>query len=132
MSKFFKKSLAFAFALAISVSYIGTSLAIGENEKNSIPDSTVSQKVESLKPLKSSAKSKKEVMAPVDINSADLKALTSLKGIGPKKAQAIIDYRKTNGSFTRVDDLARVKGIGAKATARILKNNEGKILATHS
>ena len=51
-------------------------------------------------------------MAAVNINTATKDELTTLKGIGEKKAQAIIDYRKKNGDFKSVDDLEKVEGIG--------------------
>jgi len=50
----------------------------------------------------------------ININTADAQTLTKLKGVGPKKAEAIVAYRKTNGAFKTVDQLADVKGIGAK------------------
>jgi competence protein ComEA len=50
----------------------------------------------------------------VNINSADAKALQALKGIGQKKAQAIIDYRTKNGKFQKPEDLMKVSGIGPK------------------
>jgi competence protein ComEA len=51
----------------------------------------------------------------LDINQADAKTLaSSLVGVGPNKAQAIIDYRAVHGPFKRVEDLAKVKGIGMK------------------
>lgn len=53
--------------------------------------------------------------APVNVNKADAKALAdNINGIGPKKAQAIVTYRETKGAFKSVNDLAKVKGIGAK------------------
>ena len=40
--------------------------------------------------------------APVDINSAEAPALASaLKGVGPKKAEAIVAYRKEHGPCDR-------------------------------
>lgn len=54
-------------------------------------------------------------MAAVDLNTATAVELESVKGIGPAKAQAIIDYRKANGSFKAVDDLTNVKGFGKKS-----------------
>lgn len=51
-------------------------------------------------------------LAAVNINTATKEELTSLKGIGDKRAQEIIDYRKKNGDFKSVDDLEKVPGIG--------------------
>lgn len=52
---------------------------------------------------------------PVNINTASADQLAeALNGIGPQKAQAIVEYRKANGPFTQVEDLLKVKGIGEK------------------
>ena len=50
--------------------------------------------------------------AAVNINTASKEELTSVKGVGDKRAQEIIDYRKKNGDFKSVDDLEKVPGIG--------------------
>jgi competence protein ComEA len=55
----------------------------------------------------------------VDINTADEKELATVKGIGPAKAKAIVDYRKKNGPFKSVDDLTNVKGFDAKSIATV-------------
>ncbi|MFO1379010.1 MAG: helix-hairpin-helix domain-containing protein [Chitinivorax sp.] len=49
--------------------------------------------------------------AAVDINTATQQQLEALKGIGPAKAKAIIDYRQKNGPFKTADDLTKVAGI---------------------
>src|SRR5439155_2314902 len=51
-------------------------------------------------------------IATVNINTATKEELTSLKGIGEKRAQEIINYRTKNGPFKSVDDLEKVPGIG--------------------
>ncbi len=50
----------------------------------------------------------------VNINTADLAQLETLPGIGPSKAQAIIDHRTANGPFKTPNELTNVKGIGEK------------------
>jgi competence protein ComEA len=55
----------------------------------------------------------------IDINSADAAQLEkALVGIGPSKAEAIVEYRKANGPFKSADELALVKGIGLKTVER--------------
>lgn len=51
---------------------------------------------------------------PVNINSADAKTLETLQGIGPAKANAILEYRKQHGNFKSIDELSKVEGIGDK------------------
>lgn len=59
------------------------------------------------------------VMEPISINSATAVELTSLPGIGETYAQRIIEYRETNGDFTSVDDLVKVRGIGERTLEKI-------------
>jgi competence protein ComEA len=56
---------------------------------------------------------------PVDINKADAATIAKeLNGIGLSRAQAIVAYREKNGAFKSVEDLRKVKGIGAKTLER--------------
>ncbi|HXE40673.1 MAG TPA: helix-hairpin-helix domain-containing protein [Azonexus sp.] len=57
--------------------------------------------------------------AAVNINTASVDELDAVKGIGPSKAKAIVDYRSKNGQFKSVDDLKEVKGFGEKSVARL-------------
>ncbi len=54
------------------------------------------------------------VFASVDINSATLKELLNLNGIGKAKAQKIIEYKKEHGCFKSIDELANIEGISKK------------------
>ena len=53
-------------------------------------------------------------MEKININKADTKTLTTLKGIGKDRAVKIIEYREKNGPFQKIEDLMKVKGIGKK------------------
>lgn len=55
----------------------------------------------------------------ININKASVEQLSSLPGIGPLKAKAIILVREEKGSFTNLTDLQAVSGIGEKTTARL-------------
>ena len=55
----------------------------------------------------------------VNINAATLEELQTIKGIGKKKAEAILQYRKEHGPFRTKEDLLQVKGIGKKALEAI-------------
>ena len=61
---------------------------------------------------------------PVNVNTADAATLArELDGIGPAKAQAIVDYRGKNGPFRAAEDLLKVQGIGE----RVLEQNRANI-----
>lgn len=58
--------------------------------------------------------------ALININRADpLTISRHLKGIGPVKAKAIVDYRQKHGPFKSAEELADVKGIGQKTVIRL-------------
>lgn len=58
----------------------------------------------------------------VNINSASADEIAEvLQGVGQAKAQAIVDYRETNGAFSSIEGIAEVKGIGE---ATLAKNQE--------
>jgi competence protein ComEA len=57
--------------------------------------------------------------AALNLNTATKEDLVALQGIGPSKAQAILDYRAAHGGFKTIDELKDVKGIGAKRFERL-------------
>lgn len=56
----------------------------------------------------------KSAGGPVNINTADASELDRLPGVGPATAAKILEYRKAHGGFASVDELMAVKGIGPK------------------
>lgn len=60
-----------------------------------------------------------EPAGPVDINTADSSELQRLHGVGPARAEAILELRSERGRFRSVDDLIDVKGIGPATLERI-------------
>lgn len=60
----------------------------------------------------------------INVNKADAVEIAQhLSGIGPVKAQAIVDYRTEHGAFESLDDLTKVPGIGAS----IVESNKDKL-----
>lgn len=92
--------------LALAFAFTAMESPIGIAEEASAPAATPEQA--------SPAQAQK-----ININTADAKTLAeNMKGIGIKKAQAIIEYREAFGPFLTVEDLASVKGIGEKTIAK--------------
>ncbi len=53
--------------------------------------------------------------ATVNVNTASVEEIAAaLKGVGLTKAEAIVEYRKANGTFMHIDELVNVKGIGIR------------------
>lgn len=63
------------------------------------------------------------LLASVNINTASVKELTSLKGVGIKKAEMIVEYRERFKGFKTINQLTKVKGIGKK----IVESNKDNI-----
>jgi len=55
----------------------------------------------------------------LNINTATVEELQTLPSIGPQMAKRIVQYRKENGDFKTVEDLAEVKGIGEKTLEKM-------------
>ena len=67
--------------------------------------------------------------SPVNINTADAKTISkSLKGIGMKKAQTIVEFRKKQGAFKTLEDFGKVPGVGPKT----ISANKADILLSDS
>lgn len=71
-----------------------------------------------------SARTPKATVTIINLNTADAATLArEMDGIGEAKARAIVEHRQRNGGFRSVDELALVKGIGAKT----IDNNRARL-----
>lgn len=61
----------------------------------------------------SHTKSSNDSTGQIHLNQATVSEFQQLKGVGEKKAQAIVEYRQKNGSFKNIDEIKNVKGIGS-------------------
>ncbi|MBN2694824.1 helix-hairpin-helix domain-containing protein [bacterium] len=84
---------------------------------DSSSDSTEDVKTAPIKDEKAEKSSNSSNL--IDINSASLKELTKLKGVGKKTAEKIVNYREKNGAFKSINDLTKVKGVSKKLFAKI-------------
>ena len=55
----------------------------------------------------------------VNVNTAPMEHLLLLPGIGPTKAQRLLDWRKAHGSFSQLEDVLQVQGIGPKTLRKL-------------
>jgi competence protein ComEA len=60
-------------------------------------------------------------LAAINLNTASQSELEEIKGIGPAKAKAILDYRKQHGDFKTINELENVKGIGESTVEKLRK-----------
>lgn len=98
----FKKILIFLLVLGFAVS--ANAMKIGERQGHRRGHKTVAAA---------------QVANKININRASTQELTKVKGLGAKKADAIVAYRKDHGNFKSVDDLTKIKGIGEARLAKI-------------
>ncbi len=87
------------------------SLFLGKPDFIAVPHDEQSEQKKELSP-----EEKPELL---NINTATAEELQTLPGIGPSMSQRIIQHRKEHGSFTSVDELTEVKGIGEKTLDKL-------------
>lgn len=87
----------------------------GKNEKNEkAPRPEQSTAVRPAVHIQGAARDTRGSYAAVNLNTCSVADLLGLPGIGPKTAELILEYRRSNGRFARIEDLLLIKGIGPK------------------
>ncbi len=90
--------------------------------ENSSFSDTIQKRVDYKQELYDFSDNKLEsVGTKINVNTADVKKLILLPGIGKKTAEKIVEYRKIHGKFIKSSDLLKVKGIGKKKLKKIEK-----------
>ena len=103
-------AIAFTSILSALV-LVNTASAESVDNKKPVIDQSIQQDTN----IGKKALSQDDVMSRVNVNNADAQMLSdSLKGVGLKKAQAIVEWRVQNGDFVALEQLLEVKGIGEK------------------
>ena len=104
--------------LLIGVSCLALSLNIAINTAYAVPCFDNAQSAYNYLLTQETAQTQTRTQSTININRATEGELTLLHGIGSSKAQAIILYREMFGRFKTVDELTKVKGIGAKTVEK--------------
>jgi competence protein ComEA len=78
---------------------------------------TRAQKTESPKPTAAAPVTPSAQI--INLNTATAEQIATLPGIGPKTANLIVEYRKKNGNFKKIEEIMNVRGIGEKSFLKL-------------
>ena len=103
------KNITYPLMLATSLLFASTSMSTLAADNSGV----------SIKNSNNAMQSSMQQTDKININKATNEQLAEIKGLGPKKAQGIIDYREANGDFKNIESLMEVKGIGSNTLQKI-------------
>lgn len=112
-------AITFAFAAFTAGFFLGRSQA-PQAITVSVPAAMQTVPPETTVPETEAAEPEPTISFPIDINTAGQEEFMALPGIGEVLAQRILRYREETGSFSRLEDLLNVEGIGQKRFEDIL------------
>ena len=88
-------------------------------ESPTIESSTKESFIKESSATGSSSSKSEKITTKININTASVEELQTLKGIGPATAKSIILYREEYGAFSAIEEIMNVKRIGEKTFAKI-------------
>jgi comEA protein len=117
----FKYEEGFKYKLEIEISKLKKPIIDGSSMKYKLIKVIYKNKVDTSSTLNNQKKEikaqniepiqKQDSKGKININTASIKELSTIKGIGKKTAEKIIEYRKNN-KFKNIEEVTKVKGIG--------------------
>ena len=119
------KTVGLVLLALVSIGLYGVRTAKGDRYAPGTDDRASAQAVEPGVALNDAAKDAvgqtedRGEAAPINLNTATGEELQTIRGIGPVKAEAILEYRRKAGAFTTIEELLNVKGIGEKTFEKI-------------
>ena len=102
-------SLSIVTLSVVAIAHAGAAGAAQAPSENRAPV----KKVTNVKSVKG------DVPASININTASVKELDALPGIGTKTAALIVEYRQKNGPFKKIEELMNVRGVGEKSFLKL-------------
>lgn len=117
-----------SFLLIITIAFVGFTAGFffGRNQEQnslhiSVSPSALTQPIETTSTLEVPEETTQAVQFPISINTADKADFMALPGIGEVLALRIIAYREEHGSFTYLEELMNVEGIGEGRMEEIME-----------
>lgn len=101
------------------LSSINLAEKIKDGQKINVPQKQIVSLAANLAPRSIGSKGFVSSSSKVNINSASEKDLCKVKGIGATTAKRIVEYRSTNGPFSKIEDIMKVKSIGKSKFSKI-------------